>query len=237
MATSEPISTPNRKELKSNPLLDLGLNVIIPVIILTKFSGEDRLGPVMGLVVALAFPVGYGIFDFARRRSINFMSALGFASVLLTGGIGLLKLDAQWIAVKEASIPLVAGIAVLVSMKTKSPLVKAVLNKMMDSPAVYAALSARNNVAAFERKMAAATYMIAGSFLLSAGLNFALARLIVKSPSGTVAFNEEIGRMTAFSFPVIAVPSIIVLTATVVYLINTTAKLSGLEPSKILKQK
>ena len=68
------------------------MNIVIPVIILVRFSGEDQLGPVNGLLVALAFPVGYGLYDFIVRRGFNPYSMLGFASVLLTGGIGLLKL-------------------------------------------------------------------------------------------------------------------------------------------------
>ncbi len=35
---------------------------------------------------------------------------LGLISVLLTGGIGLLELDPQWLAIKEAAIPGIIGI-------------------------------------------------------------------------------------------------------------------------------
>ena len=69
------------------------------------------MGPVYGLLVALAFPVGYGIYDFVVRRGFNFYSALGFVSILLTGGIGLLKLPVEWLAIKEAAVPFVIGVA------------------------------------------------------------------------------------------------------------------------------
>ena len=103
-------------ESAENPLLSLGLNILIPVIILTRFSAEDRLGPVYGLLVALAFPVIYGLYDFTRRRNFNLFSALGVVGILLTGGVGLLKLDVQWIAIKEAGIPLILGIVVVGSL-------------------------------------------------------------------------------------------------------------------------
>jgi hypothetical protein len=45
-------------------------------------------------------------------------------STLLTGGIGLLKLDAQWLAVKEAAIPALIGLAVLGSNWTSGPLIR-----------------------------------------------------------------------------------------------------------------
>ncbi|MDG4870470.1 MFS transporter, partial [Guyparkeria sp. 1SP6A2] len=68
-------------------------------------SGEDNLGPTWALFVALAFPLIFGIVSFIQERKINFYSALGLISVLLTGGIGLLQLDPAYIAIKEAAIP------------------------------------------------------------------------------------------------------------------------------------
>ena len=53
--------------------------------------------------------------------------------------------------------------------------------------------------------------IISFAFFLSATLNFALASYLVKSPVGSEAFNQELGKMTALSFPVIAVPSMIVM--------------------------
>ena len=75
---------------RENLLLNIGLNIAVPVIILTWFSDEGRLGPVLALVIALAFPLAYGLYDFGVRGGFNFYSAIGFVSVLLTGGIGLL---------------------------------------------------------------------------------------------------------------------------------------------------
>ena len=54
--------------------------------------GRHWLGPKWGLIVALVFPLGYGVYDFVRRRKTNFISVLGFVSVLLSGGLGLMKL-------------------------------------------------------------------------------------------------------------------------------------------------
>ena len=78
-------------------------------------------------------------------------------------------------------------------------------------PAVDAALDRYGNRARFDRTLNVASWLLASSFFLSAVLNFVLAKLIVKSPAGSVAFNEELGRMTALSYPVIALPSMIVM--------------------------
>ena len=62
-----------------------------------------------------------------------------------------------------------------------------------------------------------------------------LARLIVITDPGTVAFNEELGRLTALSYPVIVIPSMAVMIAALQYLISGIKQLTGLSLSQILK--
>lgn len=64
------------------------------------------------LVVALLFPMGYQAWDWWKNREIDVFSIIGFVSILLTGGIGLLQLDAKRVAIKEAGVPLILGIIV-----------------------------------------------------------------------------------------------------------------------------
>jgi hypothetical protein len=222
---------------RENPFVSIAINIAIPAIVLMRFSGEDQLGPVWGLVVALAFPLAYGVVDFARRRTWNFVSVLGFVSVLLTGGIGLLKLDPKWIAVKEAAVPAIIGLAVVVSMRTRFPVVRTLLynDKLIRVEQVDAALEAQGTRPDFERALVVASWLLAGSFFLSSLLNFALAKLIVKSPPGTVEFNAELGRMTALSYPVIVVPSMVIMMAALWYLFQSIRRLTRLELEQILK--
>ncbi|MFD2450187.1 VC0807 family protein [Vogesella fluminis] len=112
---------------KNNQLLELIINIVIPSLVLMKLSAEQYLGSANALLLALAFPLGWGLYDLLRNRKTNFIAILGLVSILLTGGIGLLHLDAQWLAVKEAAIPGLIGIAVLVSTRTRYPLIKTVL--------------------------------------------------------------------------------------------------------------
>ena len=56
---------------KENMLMNILINIAIPTLILMKFSGEKHLGPVMGLIVALAFPILYGIYDFTKQKKVN----------------------------------------------------------------------------------------------------------------------------------------------------------------------
>ncbi|MFA5057612.1 MAG: VC0807 family protein, partial [Opitutaceae bacterium] len=118
---------PTLRSKPENLLLNLVCNIAAPTAILTWLSGARGLGPRWGLLVALAFPVGYGVYDFIARRRWNFISIIGFASVLISGGFGLLQVGGLWFAVKDAAIPGMIGLAVLASMKAKSPLVTELL--------------------------------------------------------------------------------------------------------------
>ena len=227
----------NPPERRENALLSLGINIALPAIILMKLSGETALGPAWGLVVALLFPLSYGLVDFARRREWNIVSILGFVSVLLTGGIGLMQLDPKWIAVKEAAVPAVIGIAVVLSLRTRFPIVRTFLynDKIIRIKDVDEALERRGNRQAFDRTLVHASWMLAASFFVSSVLNFVLAKWIVKSQPGTTAFNEELGRMTALSYPVIVIPSMLIMIATLWYLFHRIRRLTDLDLEQILK--
>lgn len=215
---------------KPRPLVDLLLSIVIPSLILMRLSDEDALGPVGALVVALAFPIGWWLFERLRYRKFNFIALLGLVSVLLTGGIGLLELDPQWLAVKEAAIPGILGIAVLISTLTPYPILKAMLYNptVVDTEKIHQRLRERGNEALFERRMLQASYLLAGTFFFSAVMNYTLAKWIVTSPAGSTAFNEELGRMTLLSYPVIAVPSMVMMLAIMVLIWRAIRRLTGL---------
>lgn len=224
------------KPQKSNPFVELIINIVLPSIILMKFSGPDDLGTVGALVLALAFPLGWGLFDLVRSRKVNLFAVLGLISVLLTGGIGLLKLDAQWLAVKEAAIPGIIGLVVLASVWTKKPLIRMLVYNptVVNTEKVQAALLARNSERTFESSLRTATILLACTFFFSSFMNYVLAKWIVVSESGTEAFNEELGRMTLLSYPVIAVPSMIMMIAVFFYLTRSAKKLTGLGLTEML---
>lgn len=217
------------KKQRGGFLGNLAFNILIPVIILTRFSGEDSLGPTWSIVIALAFPILYGLWDLRESGKINPFSVLGVISVFLTGGISLLELDPQYIAIKEAAIPGIIGLAVLISQRTRFPLVKTlILNaQLIRVDALYSALAAKGNTALFERRLSQASLIVAGSFALSSVLNYVLARIILVSPPGTSEFSEELGRMTALSYPVIALPSMIVLLIAIWFVFSQIKRLTG----------
>ncbi|WP_374496797.1 VC0807 family protein [Vogesella indigofera] len=223
---------------KNNQLLELIINIVIPSLILMKLSAEQYLGTANALLLALAFPLGWGLYDLLRNRKTNFIAILGLVSILLTGGIGLLHLDAQWLAVKEAAIPGLIGIAVLASTRTRYPLIKTVLYTpaVIDVAKVQQHLEQRGNTRQFEARLLKATYLLSATFFFSSVMNYVLAKWIVTSPSGTEAFNEELGRMTLLSYPMIAIPSLVMMMAVLYYISRGMRELAGLSFTEALRQ-
>ncbi|MFA5264654.1 MAG: VC0807 family protein [Opitutaceae bacterium] len=215
---------------RENILLNLACNIAVPSFVLSMLSEPKWLGPVWGLLVALVFPVGYGIFDFVQRKKANFISIIGFASVLLTGGFGLMKVGGLWFAVKDASIPALIGIMVLWSQRSSRPMVRELLfnEQVIDIAKVDAALDAHSSRPAFDSLLAQSSYLLALGFLLSAILNFILATVILKSPPGTPAFNAELGRMHLLSWPVIVLPCLVITMVALYRLLKGIEQLTGL---------
>lgn len=224
---------------KPRPIIDLLLSIVLPSFILMKLSGEDDLGASGGLIVALAFPLGWGLFELIKYRKFNFIALLGLVSVLLTGSIGLFELDTKWLAIKEAAIPAVIGIAVLVSTFTPYPLVKTLLFNpaVMNVKKIKQQLKQHNSTDVFDSRLMMATYFIAGSFAFSATMNYILAKWIVTSAAGTSEFNEELGQLTLYSYPVIALPSMVMMLGIFYYLWRAIHDLTGLELEEILAPK
>ena len=226
--------------------LNLGCNIIAPSLLLIKGRNiVDRIGlecqniDLWIFLIAMAFPIFYGIFDFVSRRKWNLFSVIGFASVLLTGGVGLLSLSKNWIIVKEGAIPLLLGVAVLITAYTKRPLAKMIImsDSVFDVEKIDNALQSRGTTLQFNLQMKAITYIVAGSFLLSSVLNFILAFLIIKSPSGTQEFNAEIGTMTALSYPVIVLPTMVIFIFAMFKFFKVLKSFTGLELEDVMLKK
>ena len=224
---------------KPRPLLDLLLGIIIPSVILMKLSGDNDLGATSALIVALAFPISWGLYELIKYKKFNFIALLGLTSVLLTGGIGVLQLDTQWLAIKEAAIPAIIGIGVFISTQTRYPLIKTLLYnpKILNIDKIGRKLDELGSTRMFEARLMNATYLLGGTFFFSAIMNYILAKWIVTSPAGSTAFNEELGRMTLLSYPVIAIPSMVMMLAIFYYLWRIIHGMTGLKLEEILHQK
>ncbi|WP_309385970.1 VC0807 family protein [Cerasicoccus frondis] len=197
-------TAPQRENLFAN----LGFNLLLPVLILNKGSKWlPTVDPALIMLLALLFPVGYFVYDYQKRKKRNLISILGAVGVLLTGGISLMKLNPMVFAIKETLMPLLIGIAVVVSTKTKNPLIHALLYnpELFDTEKIDRQLDTPAKQSAMDKLMLQSTWIIAASFLVSAFLNFFLTRMIVKTDPriDQAAYNAEVGTQYWVSIVVI----------------------------------
>ena len=206
------------KPPQENPLTNILVNVLVPIMALTMMSDDPaileklqaegidakeprpwHLGPVKALIIALALPLCYGLWFFFRHRRLNFFSVVGLTSVLLTGGLtlylwqedGSVRSNAPTLfGIKEGSIPLILGLAIFGSHWTKNPL----LNTFLYSPQIFdigkieRAVQERDAGQGYKRLLFTCTILFSASFLVSTLANFFLAQHFL----GDIDFNDKL---------------------------------------------
>lgn len=219
-----------------NPWLEIAATIVAPSVVLMQASGAELLGPTGALLLALAFPLAWGLNNWRLRRGFGPMAGIGVVSTLATGGMGLLQLDGSWFAVKEAAVSALFGLAVALSAFTRKPLIHALLLQpgVFDVRRLQAALDEHGTTGAFARRMRQATLLLSSTFVVTAALNYGLARWMVTSPSGSEAFNQELGRFTLLSWPVITVPSLAMTMALLWWVARSIRELAHLAFNDLL---
>lgn len=216
--------------------INLVFSVALPVLVLSKLSSPDRLGALPALFLALSFPLGYGVWDFLQRRRFNFIVAIGLASTLLTGGFAIMQADGIWFAIKEASVPLVIGLMVALSQRSKRPMVREFIynDQILNVAKIDSALDERGVRVEFNTIVERAGWLIAASFLCSAVLNFLLARWIITAPGGSEEFNQQFAKMNLLSWPIIVIPSMVMMVGALWMLLGGIKRLTGLTLDEVL---
>lgn len=254
---------PDPKPAQEHPLANILINVLIPVLALSYLSKDPEfqqaigkavkpwhIGPVKALVVALAFPIGYGVWHFVKTRKGNFFSALGLASVLLTGGLtiflwnkdGTVKPNADILfGLKEASIPFILGLAVIGSHFTNSPLLRVFLysDSIFDIRKIENRVDEIQGRETYQKILFQATLLFAASFFISTFLNFGLALYFLGDLDHTAAnareiYNEKVAKLTGWGFAVIGVPILVFLFFTLRRLLNHLGKLTGFKDDEMM---
>ncbi len=225
-----------RPPKEDHPLFSFVLNIVIPILILKFLSKDTFLGPLWGLICAMTLPVGYGIYALIKEQRTDKFAILGIIGLLLTGGFGLMKLSAEWFAIKEAIIPLLIGLVIIISLKTPFPLIKKFLisDKLFNVELLHAKLRETGNEETFNRRLVGLTWGLASSFFLSAALNYGLAKMILKSPPGSEAFIEELGDLMGISYVVIAIPCMLIMIVVLAAMVKTLTHLTGLKLNDLL---
>ncbi len=229
-----------------NPINELIINIIIPILVLNKagkYLGDN--GQTYALILALLIPAIYMVLDFIKFKKPNFISILGFVSILLTGGIALLQLEGFWFAVKEAAIPALIGVIVFISAFTSKPLMKLLFNdSIMKVDLIDEKLQEQNNQPQFNEHIKKSTIFFSFSFFFSAVLNYLLAMRIFQpidkslpEITRTQILNEQIADMTWQGYIVIMLPSLFIMAALMWYLFKGIKQYTGLSMNDVIKEK
>ncbi len=238
-------------------LLNVGLSVLAPVIILNKCSTDGpglwELGTVRALVVALSLPLACGIFSFASARKVEPITLFGLLGTILTGVVSIYANTGEsvairpdtpwWYAAKEALIALLLGGAMLVSTKGEGSMLRAFIysDSLFNIRSIESAVAAAGTVAEYERILSRASMMTAGSLFFSAAANFALSLYfllpILQLPAGeqAVAYNYAVGDMTWWGYVIIGLPLMATLVGVIRYLMRALGTLTGLERERLLQ--
>lgn len=226
---------------KENPLVSLIANVAAPVIVLKQGSEYSPLG---ALLVALMFPLFYGIWSFYQEKRINPISVLGLLNTLFTGGFVLLHLEGIWFALKEALFPLLIGLYVLWSSYTDKPFMKLLLldSGLLNSDLIETRLEEKElPLSKVNLLIKKTTFYFSLTFFVSAILNFVLAVFIfTEIPAGlseterTIMLNDQVAEMTWMGYVVILIPSLVLLIAVMSYFFSQLGKMTDLKLEQLV---
>ena len=224
---------------RENLWLNLGLNVVLPALILSKGQGAlerifgleaGAVNPLAIFLIALAFPFFYGVLDLAKRKKWNIFSIFGVLNVLLTGTVGLFELSREWIIAKEAGIPAILGFCVLLSAFTSKPLARVLIynDALLDVKMLDQVLDKKNATLEFAKSLRVSTFLIAASFFVSALIQFFLASSIFTGKTSGAEFNAQVGKMTWVSYIAVLGPCMIISIAALLKIFKDLKRLTGL---------
>ncbi len=236
-------------------LLNVLLSVLAPVLILDNCSATGdkfwHLGTTWAMVVALALPIGCGIYSLITERKIEAMTAFGLLGTILTGVVTIYANTGEalairpdtpwWYAAKEAIIALLLAGAMLVSGGKEGSLLRACVysDAIFDIRSIESTVVEKNLQSGYEGVLKRAALMTAGSLFLSALLNFALALYFLlpvpDMPAAEQAeqYNYAVSKMTWMGYLIIGVPLIATLFLVMRYLGKALMKLTGLPDEKL----
>jgi hypothetical protein len=241
------------KKKPDNSLLDIVVNVIAPVMILSFMSKEDgkfwHLGPVMAMSIALVLPIAFGIWHYIKHHKLNLFSCVGLFAILLTGLITIYLFYNESarqhvgiiFGIKEAVQPLVIGSLFLLTHKMASPLLNTFLynEALFDVKRIEKSVQEKDTHPDYSSLLWRCSLIMFGSFCVSAVANLALSLYFFKglSPSldnWKVEYNEIVGKITGWGFLVIGAPFFFVMAFILYFMLNGLKKITGLETDEIL---
>lgn len=201
---------------KENPLLSLLLTIVIPSFLLEKLAGwiPHESAALISLIVALSFPISYGVWNYAHKKNKSWMAILGIINISLSGGFALLQLSGKWFTIKEAAFPFLIGIFVWMSSKKEKNFFQLIMinPQFLNTDLLNQKIEDTQTGKKLANLFIRSNKLFAISFFLSALLNFILAYTIftpiqeVDTNKVQNILNSQVAQMNWMGFVVIALP-------------------------------
>ena len=237
-------------------LLNILLSVLAPVMVLDhcSVSGPElwQLGTAPAMCVALALPLGFGLWTFVQSRRVEPLTLFGLLGTILTGVVTIyantgtseaIRPDTPWwYAAKEAAIPLLLCGAVMVTARRQDSLLRLLLysDSLFDIATIEKAVAEKNIRQAYDTLLWRASLFLGLSLVVSAVGNFILSLCfllpVLDQPAAQQAleYNYAVGRMTWWGYLVIGVPLLVTLVAVLRHLISRLEVLTGLDRERLM---
>ena len=241
------------KKKPDNSLLDIVVNVIAPVMILSFMSKEDgkfwHLGPVVAMSVALVLPIAFGIWHFIKHKKLNLFSCVGLFAILLTGLITIYLFYNESarphvgiiFGIKEAIQPLVIGSLFIFTHKMTSPLLNTFLynDALFDVKRIEKSVKEKDTNPDYRALLWKCSLIMFGSFCVSAVANLFLSLYFFRDLSPSISnwkveYNEIVGKITGWGFLVIGAPFFFVMAFILYFMLKGLKNITGLETEEIL---
>ena len=227
------------KQLKrSSSTIQILLTFVVPLVILLRFSKQSQLGATNAMLLALAFPVAYELYNVVvSHKKPSMLSLLSIGGILVTGLISLLGLSEGWLAVRRSVPYLFGSLVILISIWIKHPLLQAALSRILDMERIRDAAKHAKKTTELIKIVDRAAYMLSALLLATTAASYVLTRVIITAPTQSEAFNQEYAKLRLLSLPAISLPLLIGTVAIVMYLLTKLEKLTGLDGESLVKKR
>lgn len=237
-------------------LLNVLLSVLAPVLVLDHCSvnGPElwQLGTTPAMCLALALPLGFGVWTFIQSRKVEPITLFGLLGTILTGVVTIyantgtsdaIRPDTPWwYAAKEAAIPLLLCGAVMVTAKRQDSLLRVLLysDSLFDIRTIEKQVAENNQQQAYDSLLWRSSLFLGLSLVVSAVGNFILSLCfllpVLDAPAAQQAleYNYAVGRMTWWGYLVIGVPLLVTLIGVIRHLISRLEILTGLDRDRLM---
>jgi hypothetical protein len=216
-----------------DPLMDILINVILPSLTLEFLSEPQRLGPTKALLLSILLPCFFILHSWIKGHTLNRFSLLGLATLLITGGLGLLQLSVFWFALKESFFPIILGLLFPFTAKNKKPLFTELILQpnLFDLSSISKKIKEFNLEHQYQKLISKYSWFLALITFGSAALNFTLAYWLLNGKtSGSTEFTQALGRLTWTGYLIIGIPLLLGMMLIVFQFAKSLGKLTQLGP-------